>query len=89
MTPRIPKDKSRLMLVEGKDDKEFFIQLAINLGVIDNWQLHIEKYGGKNKLGNFLRGLMKHPNFDQIHKNWGRSGCRLQRRRISECAEPY
>ena len=29
MNIRIPEGKSRLMLVEGKEDQEFFIKLAI------------------------------------------------------------
>ena len=70
MTPRIPQSKSHLLLVEGKVDKEFFIQLGYQLRFDDNTPIHIEKYCGKDNLGNFLRGLLTHPRFSQL-KNVG------------------
>ena len=68
MTPRIPDGKTRLMLVEGKEDQEFFIQLATHMNVIDGWPLHIEQVEGKGNFGEFLRGLMRHPDFKQVRK---------------------
>ncbi len=66
MTPRIPDGKTRLMLVEGKEDQEFFIQLATHMNVIDGWPLHIEQVEGKGNFGEFLRGLMRHPKLKQL-----------------------
>ena len=68
MTLRIPKEKSHLLLVEGKVDKEFFIQLGFHLQFDDNTPIHIEKYCGKDNLGNFLRGILTHPQFSQLKK---------------------
>lgn len=69
MTIKIPDDKSRLLLVEGKEDQEFFIQLGSQLDSQEFPQElfpHILQYGGKDNLGNCLRLLMRHPNFKQI-----------------------
>lgn len=68
MKVRIPEGKSRLMIVEGKEDQEFFIQLATHMNVIDNWPLHIEQLEGKGNFGEFLRGVMRHPRFGQLTK---------------------
>ena len=68
MTLRIPKGKSHLLLVEGKVDKEFFIQLGFHLQFDDNTPIHIETYRGKDNLGNFLRGILTHPQFSQLKK---------------------
>lgn len=68
MTPKIPQGKSHLLLVEGKVDKEFFIQLGCHLRFDDNTPIHIEKYCGKDNLGYFLRGLLTHPRFSQLKK---------------------
>lgn len=37
MNIRIPEGKSRLMVVEGKEDQEFFIQLAKHMNVLEGW----------------------------------------------------
>ncbi|MCY4466343.1 MAG: hypothetical protein OXE46_12480 [Chloroflexi bacterium] len=66
MTPRIPEGKSRLMLVEGKEDQEFFIRLATHMNVIDGWPLHIEQLEGKGNFSEYLRGMMRHPRFGQL-----------------------
>ena len=69
MTALIPESKSRLLLVEGKEDQEFFIQLGSQLDSQEFPQElfpHILQYGGKDSLGNYLRGLMSLRNFKQI-----------------------
>lgn len=68
MRVRIPEGKSRLMIVEGKEDQEFFIRLATHMNVIDNWPVHIEQLEGKGNFGAFLRGVMRHPRFGQLAK---------------------
>ena len=66
MTIRIPSDKSRLLLVEGKEDQEFFIQLGYHLKFTAETPLHILQYEGKDNLGRYLRILMRLPSFEQI-----------------------
>lgn len=69
MTALIPESKSRLLLVEGKEDQEFFIQLGSQLDSQEFPQElfpHILQYKGKDNLGNYLRLLMKLRNFKQI-----------------------
>ena len=68
MKVRIPEGKTRLMVVEGKEDQEFFIQLATHMNVIDGWPLHIEQLEGKGNFGEFLRALKRHPDFKQVSK---------------------
>lgn len=68
MTLRIPPGKSHLLLVEGKDDKEFFIRLGCHLRFDESTPIHIEKYCGVDNLGKFLRGLLTHPNFAQLRR---------------------
>jgi len=50
MTQLIPAGKTRLLLVEGRDDKEFFIQLGAHLGFDDTTPIHILEYGGRDGL---------------------------------------
>ncbi len=66
MNIRIPNGKSRLMVVEGKEDQEFFIQLATHLKVIDGWPLQIEQLDGKGNFKEFLLALTRHPRFGQL-----------------------
>lgn len=66
MNIRIPKGKTHLMVVEGKEDQEFFIQLATHLGVVDSWPLHIEQLGGKGNFSEFLLALTRHPRFGAL-----------------------
>lgn len=47
-----PGEKTRLLLVEGRDDAEFFTGLAQHLGYGD--KLHIAAYRGRNNLKNVL-----------------------------------
>lgn len=71
MTELIPEGTSRLLLVEGKEDKEFFIQLHSHLKFPERipWIL---KYEGKDKLkdklSEFLYQLIRVPNsnFKQV-----------------------
>ena len=66
MNIRIPNGKSRLMVVEGKEDQEFFIQLATHLEVIDGWPLQIEQLDGKGNFREFLLALTRHQRFSQL-----------------------
>ena len=65
MTELIPEGPSRLLLVEGKEDKEFFIQLGSHLKFPEGipWIL---KYEGKNNLAGFLYQLIQNSNFKQV-----------------------
>jgi len=66
MTALIPEGESRLLLVEGKEDQEFFIRLGYHLQFSEATPLHILQYEGKDNLGRYLRILMRNPNFEQI-----------------------
>lgn len=61
MRSLIPEGVSRLLLVEGKEDQEFFIQLSY-----PSEPPHILQYEGKDKLKNRLLQLIQDPNFKQI-----------------------
>ena len=66
MNIRIPQGKSRLMGVEGKEDQEFFIQLAKHMNVLDSWPLQIEQLDGKGNFGEYLLALTRHPRFGKL-----------------------
>ena len=66
MTPRIPQGKSRLLLVEGKEDQEFFIKLGGQLTSTDDWSIQIDQFGGKTKLTDYLIALAQHSKFSQL-----------------------
>ena len=66
MNIRIPEGKSRLMLVEGKEDQEFFIKLATHLDVIDGWPLQIEQLHGKGNFSEYLLALTRHARFGNV-----------------------
>ncbi len=66
MTLRLPDGKTRLLLVEGKEDQEFFIRLGTQLTSTDDWPLHIAQYGGKSELADFLIALTRLANFSQL-----------------------
>ncbi len=66
MTQLIPSGKTRLLLVEGRDDKEFFIRLGKYLGFDDATPLHIVEYGGKNRLAQRLLQLTQLQSFGSI-----------------------
>lgn len=66
MNIRIPEGKTRLLLVEGKEDQEFFIQLATHLDVIDGWPLQIEQLDGKGNFSEYLLALTRYPRFRKL-----------------------
>ena len=66
MNIRIPEGKSRLMVVEGKEDQEFFIQLAKHMNVLDGWPLQIEQLEGKGNFREYLLALTRHPRFAKL-----------------------
>lgn len=66
MTALIPEGKSRLLLVEGKEDQEFFIRLGYHLQFSEETPLHILQYEGKDKLAGFLYQLIQNPEFNQV-----------------------
>ena len=61
MTELIPEGTSRLLLVEGKEDKQFFIQLGYPSELPC-----ILQYEGKNNLAGFLYQLIQNSNFKQV-----------------------
>lgn len=65
MKELIPEGKSRLLLVEGKEDKEFFIRLGSHLKFPKGipWIL---PYKGKDNLSKFLYQLIQGTNFKQV-----------------------
>ncbi|MGB7339390.1 MAG: DUF3226 domain-containing protein [Phototrophicaceae bacterium] len=54
MKPKIKSGKTRLLLVEGKAEKEFFIQLGNHLQFPDDVSLQIIVYEGKDNLRQFV-----------------------------------
>ncbi len=75
MTDLIPEGVTRLLLVEGPDDKQFFKRLLKHMQSkreipFDLTCLKIRKFGGKNKLGAYLFELLQQPNFESVDKIW-------------------
>lgn len=71
MSDLIPEGKTRLILVEGKDDIEFFKRLVSHLQStgtpLPNYSnCEILGFGGKDKLANFLFQLINDPAFDKV-----------------------
>ena len=66
MKPKIPVGKTRLLLVEGKEDQEFFIQLGNRLTSTEDWLIQINQYTGTSELEDFLIALAGHPRFGQV-----------------------
>ncbi len=66
MIQLIPAGKTRLLLVEGRDDKEFFIQLGRHLGFDDATPIHIIEYGGKDRLAQRLFQLTQLQSFGTV-----------------------
>jgi hypothetical protein len=64
MSIRIEEDSVQLLLVEGSDEKEFFIELAKHL--FGSIPFQIMEYEGKAKLNDFLLAVQVLPNFSQI-----------------------
>lgn len=66
MTQLIPPGKTRILLVEGRDDKEFFIQLGAHLGFDDATPIHILEYGGRDGLAHRLHLLTQDQAFPTV-----------------------
>ncbi len=66
MTQLIPAGKTRLLLVEGRDDKAFFIQLGKHLGFDDATPIHILEYGGKDGIAQRLFQLTQLQEFGKV-----------------------
>jgi hypothetical protein len=64
MALTIPDDKQRLLLVEGKEDKEFFIRLRMHLQLLET--VHIHTYDGKDKLGDVLLQVLNSAGFRSL-----------------------
>ena len=61
--PLNPESKPKLLLVEGRDEELVLGALLRHLGIYD---VQVQNYGGKNRLGYFLATVTGEPNFDQI-----------------------
>lgn len=75
MTDLIPDGVTRLLLVEGPDDKQFFKRLIKHMQSkretpFDLSCFKIRKYRGKKKLGAFLFELLQQTNFDSVDRIW-------------------
>ncbi len=68
MTQLIPEGKTRLLLVEGNEDKAFFYALGQYLGYSNRAPLEVISCNGKDNLGNILRELRRLPRFEAISK---------------------
>jgi hypothetical protein len=66
MKKKIPAGKTRLLLVEGKEDKEFFIRLGSHLQFTDAVPLEIIQYEGESNLETILKLIRLDPNFKNI-----------------------
>jgi hypothetical protein len=63
---KIQVGKTRLLLVEGKTDKEFFIQLGFYLNFTSDTPLHIMMYDGKDNLSDFLALVQAESEFMKV-----------------------
>lgn len=73
MTDLIPGGVSRLLLVEGPDDQQFFERLVQYMQSkhelpSDLSTLKIRAYGGKRKLAAYLFELLQQANFDEVER---------------------
>ena len=69
MTDSLPENVTRLLLVEGREDQEFFIQLGKHLNYdTDKWPLQIIKCDGKGGLQARLRTLMKPDTMKEVQR---------------------
>ena len=71
MPDLIPEGKTRLLLVEGVDDEDFFSRFATHLASTSANALRVSEYmifqyGGRTNLTNILRELRKAGNFKYI-----------------------
>lgn len=63
---RIPADVTRIVVLEGPEDKTFFSALAEQLGIND--QLHFITCNGKDCLGSTLENILNDGNFHGIQQ---------------------
>ena len=69
MAELIPEGKTYLLLVEGKEDQEFFIRLARFMSYdTDNWLLQIIQYGGRTDLTKRLQTLARPDTMEPIER---------------------
>ena len=59
----VPITRPKQMLVEGRDEEEFFKALLRYLGIDD---IEVRHYGGKNSFRRFLNGFVSTPDFDGV-----------------------
>ena len=75
MTEIVPDDTTRLLLVEGSDDKQFFKRLLSQMrktnALTSNLSRYkIRKFRGKDKLSEYLIEVIQTPNFKYLDKIW-------------------
>ncbi len=69
MPDLIPEGTTYLLLVEGKEDQEFFISLGRFMSYdTDNWLLRIIQYGGKTNLTGRLQTLARPDTMERIER---------------------
>jgi hypothetical protein len=66
MKPFVPVGKTRLLMVEGRTDLEFFRQLGFYLKFTKDTPLQIMEYEGKDNLQNFLALVQNEPEFKYV-----------------------
>ena len=59
----VPITRPKQMLLEGRDEEEFFKALLRYLGIDD---IEVRHYGGKNSFRRFLNGFVSTPDFDGV-----------------------
>jgi len=75
MSEIVPDDITRLLLVEGPDDKQFFKRLLSQMPKANEHTSNlsrskIRKFGGKEKLSKYLIEVIQTPNFKYLDKIW-------------------
>lgn len=75
MSEIVPDDITRLLLVEGPDDKQFFKRLLSRMAKTNEYasnlsRCKIRKFGGKEKLSEYLIEVIQTPNFKYLDKIW-------------------
>jgi len=66
MKPYVPVGKTRLLMVEGRADMEFFRQLGFHLKFTKDTPLHIMEYEGKDNLKDFLSLVQSEAEFNYV-----------------------
>lgn len=75
MTEIVPDDTTRLLLVEGPDDKQFFKRLLSQMPKSNALTANLSRskirtFGGKDKLSKYLIEVIQTPNFKYLDKIW-------------------